>query len=294
MRSSIMALAGATLVLTGCGEPSSEADSVERLTTVDIAEPEMDTEASISGGEIPVSLPQIAYVYDYGFRITGEAIPVLQERHVAQCEALGPEQCRVLEMRNSGSAGDYANGYLNLAVASQQARTFGTQLAESATSQGGEQVSSSIAGEDLSKQIVDTEARLRARTTLRDRLMDILKNREGDVAELVEAERSVAQVNEEIDQAQSWLAEMRGRVNFSRINLRYESIAPASGGFMEPIRQAFGSIGTIFGMTIAAIIFFLTVALPVGLLLWGGLAIRSRIRHWQTTNRAGEDALAEN
>ncbi|MFM6829184.1 MAG: DUF4349 domain-containing protein, partial [Novosphingobium sp.] len=41
------------------------------------------------------------------------------------------------------------------------------------TSAGGKEVASSISGEDLSKAIVDTEARLRARTLLRDRLMEV-------------------------------------------------------------------------------------------------------------------------
>ena len=85
---------------------------VERLTTTDIAEPENQygfTEAmpssiapppiitheprspeppperaaaveslSLPPADIPVGLPQIAYVYSYGFRLAGESIPTLQ------------------------------------------------------------------------------------------------------------------------------------------------------------------------------------------------------------------------
>ena len=279
----LIGLAGAAL-LAGCGQGGYEptgsdfaaeeaiADaSVERLEAV-------DGEAAVSGGEIPVSMPQIAYVYSFGFRIAGEDMAGLQNRHVAMCEELGPQQCRVIQMQSSGGEGDYAYGSLQLAVAADRARDFGQQLAATAEGEGGQQISASISGEDLSKQIVDTEARLRARTLLRDRLMDILRNRQGTVAELVEAERGVAQVNEEIDQAQSWLAEMRGRVNFSRMNVSYESGAPAGGGFMEPIRNAFGSIGSVLGNTIAALIVLLTVAVPVGGVGWGLWALIRRLR----------------
>jgi hypothetical protein len=139
-------------------------------------------------------------------------------------------------------------------------------------------VSSAISGEDLSKQIVDTEARLRARSVLRDRLMEVLATRKGTVAELVEAERGVAQVNEEIDEARGWLAEMQGRVNFSRVNLSYESGASGSGGFLSPIRSALGSVGTVLGTIFAMVILTLVVAVPLGLI---GFAIRYLVLRWR-------------
>lgn len=289
-RFAILACAVSALALSACGQESEEAyyESADAV----LARPEMpDMEEAEAGtsGEIPVSIPQIAYVYDYGFRIGAGEMSALQERHVALCESMGAEQCRVIEMRTSGGEDDYAYGTLNLAVAADKAREFGGQLAETTESGGGEQISSAISGEDLSKQIVDTEARLRARTLLRDRLMEILRNRNGSVAELVEAERGVAQVNEEIDQAQSWLAEMRGRVAFSRVNVSYESGTRSGGGFVEPIRRAFSSIGSILGNTIAALIVALTVAVPVGLVLWGlWLALR-RLRKRKAGKGAGTE-----
>ena len=267
----------AALALTACGQQGEYTTTEERLTTVDVAEAPPPAEG-VAGEEIPVSIPQIAYVYEYGFRVAASDMAPLQERHVALCESMGPQQCRVLEMRSSGDEGDYAYGSLNLAVAADKARAFGAQLATTTSEAGGEQVSSAITGEDLSKQIVDTEARLRARTALRDRLMEVLETRRGTVAELVEAERGVAQVNEEIDQARSWLAEMRGRVDFSRVNVQYQSGAPSGGGFVEPIRRAFGSIGSVLGNVIAALIVLVTVAVPIGFLVWLGLIGWRRLR----------------
>lgn len=268
------------VAVAGCSKNSDSAAS-GNLTTIDLKEAPSAAEAasapseggggnaSIDPAAIPVSVPKIAYVYDFGFRIGADEIPALQRRHADLCEKQGPNVCRVLEMRQSGEEGDYARGSLSLAVAAPRARTFGAQLAKSANEVGGKEVSSSISGEDLSKQIIDTEARLRARSLLRDRLMEVLATRKGTVAELVEAERGVAQVNEEIDQARSWLAEMLQRVDFSRVNISYASGSPSGGGFVAPIRSVVGNIGSILGYIFAMLIAAITVAVPLALTGWG-------------------------
>ena len=261
----------------------------ERVTTVDIAEPPPapGAETGPATGEIPVSLPQIAYSYAFGFRVDTDRMAPLQQRHADLCESKGSDACRIISMQQSGSSGDYAYGHLRLAVAADLARDFGKELAGAADDAGGEQISSSITGEDLSKRIVDTEARLRARTLLRDRLMEVLRSRKGTVAELVEAERGVAQVNEEIDQASSWLAEMRGRVAFSDVEITYQSEARTAGGFWNPIRTALNSIGGTLGVTIATLIVVLTAILPwlllLALAIWGWR--KAGLRLWRRKQR---------
>lgn len=288
--------------LAGCSESADQASapSSKNVATMDIREAPAVMEAADassgsgparlemppSGGgsqagdpaSTPLAMPKIAYVYDYGFRIGADEIPALQRRHADLCEKQGPNVCRILDMRQSGGEGEYASGSLALEVAAPRARAFGTELAKAADAAGGKEVSSSISGEDLSKQIVDTEARLRARSLLRDRLMEVLATRKGTVAELVEAERGVAQVNEEIDQARSWLTEMKGRVDYSRVNISYASGAPSGGGFFAPIRAVLGSLGEILGTVIAVMIAVAAVLVPVGLVAWGLRRLWCRFR----------------
>ena len=256
----------------------AEEASVQKLDMagMDGEAAEAAADAAEPGGEIPVSVPQIAYSYQYGYRLPASEIPKAQQAHVQLCEQRGPKVCRVLNMENSGGEGDYATGMLHLEVAAKQARAFGGQLAEAADEYGGDQIAASISGEDLSKQIVDTEARLRSRELLSQRLTELLRTKSGSVKELVEAERAVTQVNEEIDQARSWLKEMRGRVAFSKVVVNYQSGAPGSGGFMQPIREAFGGIASIMGNSIGAAITFIALTLPWVLIL--GLAIWLRRR----------------
>ncbi len=232
----------------------------------------IDSATTVPSAEIKISIPQIAYTYEYGYRVSASGMPAMQRAHADLCERKGLKVCHILNMSQDGSEGAYASGKLEIEVAAPYARTFADELSKIAADNGGDAISSSIAGEDLSKQIVDTQARLRARIVLRDRLMEILQTRNGKVSELVEAERGVAEVNEEIDTAQSWLAEMKGRVAFSKMNLNYSSSSPGAGGFSAPIRDALGSVAATFGVAIAAIIYILTFLLPwaalVALLLW--------------------------
>ena len=292
---SILLGTAAALALAACSESSSY-ETTEAITTADVTEEAaMDIEppppppaapGADEGGasetsslpDIPAAAPKIAYVYSYGFRVAREDIAPLQERHADMCIKLGPLTCQVRSLEQNGAEDDYGYGQLELSVAADRAREFGRELVAAVESEGGDQVSSSIEGEDLSKQIVDTEARLRSREVLRDRLMEVLQTRKGSVQELVEAERGVAQVNEEIDQARSWLQEMRGRVAYSRITVTYQSEGAGSGGFFEPIRKAIGSIGPVAGNVIGGLIMLLTVLVPIGLVGFGIWMLVKRVR----------------
>ena len=212
-------------------------------------------------------------MFDYGFRLAGDAIAPLQQQHADMCEAQGPYSCRIISLSRTGEDEDEIRGELQLAVVSDKARGFGALLSAAAEAADAEAFRANIQGEDLSKNIVDTEARLRSRVALRDRLMEVLETRRGKIEELVEAERQVAAVSEEIDQAQSWLKEQQGRVAHSRMTLTYESATPG-GSFLKPIEGALGSLGSIFGVIAAVLIVLGALALPVLAGVFGVRALR--------------------
>ncbi|MET0269572.1 MAG: DUF4349 domain-containing protein [Sphingomonas sp.] len=273
MRGWFAAVAAAALV-GGCSQ-SPGGDGAPEGGTVDAAE---ETPAGARpNATIAVSIPQIAYIYRYAFDVPGDSIAAVQDRHIALCDRLGPNGCRVIEMqRASGDAAD-ASGSLKLTVRADLARAFGRALAEAAARAGGTQAESSIAAEDLSRQIVDTEARLRSRQALADRLMDLLRTRNGPVADLVAAERAVAEVQEEIDAARSWLAEARGRVATSTFELRYAG-GGSAGGFVAPLRGSIATMAGFLGQSMALLMQLAAVLLPW--LLVGG-AIGYAARRWR-------------
>lgn len=228
---------------------------------------------------------QIAYSYGFGFRIDGDKIGRLQAAHVAMCEAMGPN-CRVLRM--SAASMDSWDGYgeLQLQIASDKVRTFGDGIAEPAEDIGGELVSSVRDGEDLSEQIIDTEARLASRLLLRDKLTAILAGNRGSVDELVKAEKAVAEVNEEIDATRTKLEKFRNRIRFSDVKIEYEPyFGQSQVGFGMPVMQALRSIGSTLGGATAALIYALTALVPfilfVLLLRWVLHRFGMRLRFWK-------------
>ena len=280
----ILASVGA-IALAACGEAEraseSSADAVEAASAS--SERVADAAAAPESGlpmpaAIPASMPKLAYTYGLSFEAESAEIGKLMRRHATICEQQGAQSCRIVGMDLSGSAErDDVRGTLQLAVASSHARAVSALLEDEAADIGAEQTATTIGSEEVSKTITDTEARIRAREELRDRLLEVLRTRKGSVQELVEAERQVAAVNEEIDQARSWLKETQGRVAFSRMDIAYEPKSAIASGFTAPIASAFGSLGSIMGYVIAALIMVGALLVPIFGVAWAARAINRRI-----------------
>ncbi len=283
-----MGLAAVALVmLVGC---KKEVPTGSSLRSFDVAEEApaaaADGAAAPKPDAIKVALPQIAYTYSYGFELPADAIAPVQQRHVAACDRLGPARCLVLNMETRTHDGAATGGTLKLVVDARLARSFGASLAKVVSEKGGKASNSSIEAEDLSKQIVDTEAKLRSKQALAERLMVLLKTRNGPVKDLVEAERHVAEVQEEIDAAQSWLAEARGRVSMSTFELSYEADGAAASSFWEPLRSSFANMGNFFGQSLAILVMAIAALLPWALLVGG---IFAAVRYLRRRFRKEED-----
>lgn len=171
---------------------------------------------------------------------------------------------------------------LKLRVATAEARRFQVLLDHDVTEAGGRTENAKIATDEVSKQMVDTEARIRQRELLVARLTEALRNRKGKPAELVDAERSVTQAQEELDQARSWLGELRGRVAMSEFDIRYGAIAPSAtaqglGGRLGEAAQGSGATFLIgLNALLSLLIYLLPWLLLLGLPVLGLRALRKR------------------
>ncbi|MGE4430737.1 MAG: DUF4349 domain-containing protein [Sphingobium sp.] len=277
------------LALAGCGSgPDGTRQASEPPTAAPAKMPapapagrggggEADTQATNQADALPTpARPQLAYSYRYGFRLPADAVAATQKAHADACEKLGMARCRVINMTRSGDE-NHQFGALQISIDAGLARSFGADLGAIASGKGGRQTDAGISAEDLSKQIVDTDARVRAKTLLADRLTQLLATRSGSVADLVEAERALSQVQEELDQARTWLAEMKGRVAMSDMAISYSSTPTAGSSLLSPVRDAISSAGEILGFSIGALIRFLVAALPWLLVLWGAVKLYRKL-----------------
>jgi hypothetical protein len=298
------ALAAGTVVLAPIaffmapGEPRFVQES---LKTFDIQEPPPPVDAGYApapvlaeagepgrnpvapGGAIPQTAPRIAYTYGYRFRLPSAAVAPLQERHLGLCRQLGDTRCRVVSMQRGEQSGageeEAASAALALEVAAPLAARFGAALTASAGEAGGETIDRNIAAEDLSRQMVDTEARVRTRETLIRRLSALLETRSGNIEQAVQAERAINQAQEELDSARTWLAEMRGRVAMSKVEIGYEAIGATPGPARNPVAEAFSTIGEVTAQSFAVLVLIAGILAPwaaIGLLIL--LAVRRHRR----------------
>lgn len=221
----------AAIVLSACSaENSSQTSKTGGDATADTSA-EAAAPRSRGGGEsdaVAVSVPQLAYAWSLGFLVPEDQLASAQDRHRTLCEDMGPARCQILSLERGTGTDRTGAATLKLRVVSREARAFSDRLANVIADVGGRSTDTKQEGEDVSKSIVDTEARIRQRELLVARLTDVLRNRRGKVGELVEAERSVAQAQEELDQARGWLKELRGRVAMSQFDISYTAIAPSA------------------------------------------------------------------
>ena len=282
MRKSLGIAAGCMIALSACSQADDENAASGTSGAADSAATAEAVVSPVGDGSLapalPATMPKLSHVYGLAFELPDTDIGKLMRRHADLCEEQGPSSCRIVGMDLSGEPErEGVSGKLQLAVASPHARAMTALLEKEAEGQGAEQTATTIGSEEVSKTIVDTEAHIRAREELRNRLTEILRTNKGSVKDLVEAERQVAAVNEEIDQARSWLAETQGRVAFSRVDVDYRPQAAAGSSFLAPIASAAGSLGSVLGMTIAALLVLATVLGPLAGLVWAGRRISRRL-----------------
>jgi hypothetical protein len=230
--------------------------------------------------------PQIAYSYSLGYRLPATAIGTVQQAHVQLCDQMGAARCRIVTMQSNASSGEYGHASLELMVEAKSARDFGVKLDKASNDSGGETISRSITAEDLGKRMNDTNARIKAKQALADRLLHLIQTQNGEVSELVEAENAFSDAQEELDAARSWMAEMQQRVALSEVTINYQSESMVSGGMKTPVRDALTSAGKTFGESLGALIGFVVLIAPwaavLALLVW-----IKRKRGWRLGLRDG-------
>jgi predicted anti-sigma-YlaC factor YlaD len=137
----------------------------------------------------------------------------------------------------------------------------------------GEVSEESQAADDVSEQIVDLEARLANSRNTEQRMNELLRTRTGKLSEVLEAEREVSRVREEIERLDAQRKNFESRVSFSAISLvvneeHSSSLDLGPLTLTKRLRNAFvDGFRTASESAVGAVLLALQVA-PV-LLFWG-------------------------
>jgi len=187
----------------------------------------------------PVSY--LAYAYGISVELPVDRLIGVMEGHVAACRSAGPRVCQLVTSTRQGYPQESLHGSLSLRGEPRWLDAFMKGVQSDTVGAAGRVIMQSTVTDDLTREIVDTEATLRARRTLRDRLQQLLATRPGSLADLLGVERELARVQGEIDSTESTLAAMRTRVAMSLLTIDYQSSARVTArATFAPLREAFG------------------------------------------------------
>jgi hypothetical protein len=212
--------------------------------------------ASRTGPSQPVDpISYLAYAYGMSLELPGDRLVGVMDRHAAACRSAGPRLCQLVASRREGDPLETLHGSLSLRAEPQWLQGLVKSVHSDAVGAAGRVTAQWTTTEDLTREIVDTEATLRARRALRDRLQQLLATRPGSLADLLGVERELARVQGEIDSTESNLAAMRNRVTMSALTIEYRSAARAlARDTFEPLRRSLGDfIVAVVGSTAALV-----------------------------------------
>lgn len=215
----------------------------------------------------------IAYSHNLGLTLPKGGVDPMMAAHTAACRAAGPSTCIVINSNLYSQEEDYASGNLSIRAAPAWIETFMASVDADTEKAGGEITQRSTSAEDLTRQIIDTGARLDAQKTLQGRLLNLLERRDGELGELLQIERELARVTGDIESIEAQLKTLRLRVSMSSLTIGYQTKVPAFSGSREnPLGEAFGDFFYNLSSAIAAVITAFAVGLPwillIGLFLW--------------------------
>lgn len=279
-----IAVAAAATLAAACGQGSSEEAGEAAVATDAAVNVELrqaapaptapaartPTPGAASAPAPAVSAPLLAYRHTVELELPARRVRPLLARHEAACADAGVTVCQVIAVNTEAEGRDRVGATLELRARPDWLRRFRALLEGDAQAAGGRVTGSGTETEDLTRAIVDTEAQLRAKTTLRARLERLLAERPGKLEELLQVEQELTRVQGEIDSGLSNLAVMRTRVNTSALAIRYASAgAPVQDGVFSPLSEAVNGFLHNLVAGVAALVTLVSWLLPFALVLGG-------------------------
>ena len=210
--------------------------------------------------------PMLALAYKLTLVAPADQVRPLMESHQEACERAGPMQCQVLAANASAEGDDKASAELTLRATPAWMRLFRTRAEADAKDLGGRIDEAATEGDDLSTQVVDTEATQRARAAEEARLAELMARRTSSLQDTLAVEQEITRVQGEMDQAASELAAMKTRIAMQTVTVSYASPAVVSPrGASAPLQAAErGFMANVYG-GLAALLTLASFLLPFAL-----------------------------
>jgi hypothetical protein len=143
----------------------------------------------------------------------------------------------------------------------------------------GKVLSENTATQDVTKAYTDLETRLRVKRETSERLREILRGKTARLSDVLEVERELARVTEEIEGLEGERRFYDQQIAMSSIALSLaEPEAVVSAGAFDPIVKALKGSLEILSISVAALIAVVVFVAPWALVLWLVWRVIARLR----------------
>ena len=293
MRGHIVLLAATLLV--GCGREPGSMQAAEAPEMLDLGKPPSGAAGGAPAAAPAAAGPRIAYSFTVTYAFDRRTVGQVQGRQLALCRGLGPTRCLVVKstLNAPGPEDHVVTDEAVMLVDARLAGEINRRLDALATAGGATLANHQVEAEDVTRQVIDTDARVRAKQALAERLLAIIRSGAGKVGELVEAERAYATTQEELEAARGEQAELAQRVAMSRVTISYAF--DDTPGRNSPVRASLATAGETLTASLAVLITAAIAVLPwvaAGALVVALLRWVRRKRGWRWPRRARTDSPA--
>lgn len=248
-------------------------------TPAPLTPPVPDRFEPIAPPAIPPPVAQIAYAFNYVMSVPKDRGAELMSRHELACASAGAGYCQVISAQADWTARE-PGGRLELRGQPDWINRFRAGLALDAQNAGGRLDAAVTEGDNVTRQIDTAQTGARTTASLAERIRDLQRQRGGTLAQRLEIERQLAELQRQYDQQQIALRELNDRVQSARLVLDYRQ-----GGVMaadSPTRPVVGALRDAFGLSMSVLAVLITlgsVLLPIAVIggaIWWGIVRRRK------------------
>jgi hypothetical protein len=272
MRKALMLASAGLMVLAGCSPAAEDGQAY----SADAAEVSADAGAMTGPGTpTPVAVPRpaplapvarIAYAYRYALSLPRDRGAEMMSRHELACVSAGPGYCQVISAQADWTARE-PGGRLELRGQPEWINRFRGGLALDAQNAGGRLDEAVTEGEDVTRSIDEASTGAKTTASLADRIRQLQARSGGTLAQRLEIERQLAELQQRYDAQQVELRALDDRVQSARLTLDYRQ-----GGVMaadSPTRPVARALADAFGLSMGVLAVLITagsVLLPVAVI----------------------------
>ncbi len=263
MRKALMLASAGLIVLAGCSPASDKAEEAptEAMPAAEAAAEAPADAAAPASVVAPRPAPlapvaQIAYAYRYALSLPRDRGAGMMSRHELACVSAGPGYCQVISAQADWTAREPA-GRLELRGQPEWINRFRSGLALDAQNAGGRLDEAVTEGEDVTRDIDTAATGAQTTASLADRIRQLQARSGGTMAQRLEIERDLAELQQQYDAQQIELRALNARVQSARLTLDYRQ-----GGVMaadSPTRPVARALGDAFGLSMGMLAILITV-----------------------------------